>query len=418
MKILWVKAGKLLPLNTGGRIRSYNILRQLAARQEVTLLSYYGGQRDKSYEDEIQQHFPATVSLCTAGTGSTSLRGVLHYFCHLWVPAPYAVTKFTHRAVRRLLRAWLTNHLFDVAVCDFLSASLNFPDFLATPTVLFQHNVESALWHRQAARETSWVKKLAFQLEAVKMQRYEHAALQRFHHIVAVSEHDLGLMSKMTDRSRITVVPTGVDLLQYRLPEQPKTCGRLVMFTGSMDWEANIDAVDFFCRQIWPLVQARVPDARLRIVGRDPHPRIRALGRDSIEVTGTVPSVIDHLKQAAVVVVPLRIGGGTRLKIYEAMAMGKPVVCTSIGAEGLDVHPGRDILLADDAARFADSVVMLLLDESLCRRYGIAATESAGRHDWPVVAEGFAHVLERVKRLKGAAHQTVPAAAPCGPLEL
>jgi glycosyltransferase involved in cell wall biosynthesis len=177
-----------------------------------------------------------------------------------------------------------------------------------------------------------------------------------------------------------------------------------------MDWEANIDAVDYFCRDIWPQVLAKVPGARFRIVGRNPHGRVRKLASASVEVTGAVPSVVEHLREARVFVVPLRIGGGTRLKIYEAMAMGKAVVSTSVGAEGLDVSHGRNILLADDAASFAEGVVAFLRDEALCRRYGAAAIALAGRHDWSVIADQFAEVLESVARPgpAGLSSQAVP----------
>src|SRR5262249_10134243 len=160
----------------------------------------------------------------------------------------------------------------------------------------------------------------AFKLEAAKMLRYERAAVRRFDHVIAVSESDRELMKSMTQGSRISVVPTGVDLKQYQTAAGDSATGQLCVFLGSMDWEANIDGVEYFCREVWPGVRASVPGARFRIVGRNPHPRVKRLVSESIEVTGTVPSVAEHLREAAVVVVPLRVGGGTRLKIYEAMA--------------------------------------------------------------------------------------------------
>jgi glycosyltransferase involved in cell wall biosynthesis len=175
-----------------------------------------------------------------------------------------------------------------------------------------------------------------------------------------------------------------------------------------MAWEANIDGVDYFCREVWPAVRRAVPDARFRIVGRNPHPRVKRLASDSVEVTGTVPSVIEHLREAAVFVVPLRVGGGTRLKIFEAMAMGKATVSTTIGAEGLDVHHGRDIILADDPASFADSVIKFLLDTELRRRFERASAELAAQYDWPLVARKFEETLARVSGLVPVAHDARP----------
>ncbi|HKS40978.1 MAG TPA: glycosyltransferase family 4 protein [Blastocatellia bacterium] len=397
MRILWVKAGKLLPVDTGGKIRSYNILQKLAARNEVTLLSYYGGRRDYGYEREIKNHFPRAVTIYTAAPDSTTIERGLDYLRRLPQRAPYAITKFSSREVRQMLKEWLGENRFDVAVCDFLSVSLNFPALLETKTVLFQHNVESALWQRQAQHEPNLVKRLLFKLEAAKMTRYEHAAVKRFHQVIAVSEHDREQMSAMTDPSRISVVPTGVDLKQYRASATASATEKLVIFVGSMDWEANIDGVDYFCREVWPAVKKSVPAARLRIVGRNPHQRVKRWVNDSIEVTGTVASVVEHYQQAAVNIVPLRIGGGTRLKIYEAMATGKATVSTSIGAEGLDVEDGRDILLADTAAKFADSVVKLLADEQLRQQIETAAARKAAQYDWMMIADRFYEVLSRVQ---------------------
>jgi len=398
MKILWVKAGKLLPVDTGGKIRSYNILRRLAAQHDVALLTYYGGLRDRAYEREIADHLPVAMTIHTGAPDTNVLASAMDYLRQLPSPAPYAVKKFTSNAVQSTIADLLAGDHFNVAVCDFLSASLNFPPVTSTPTVLFQHNVESALWNRQADHEPNPVKRFAYKLEAAKMQHYESAALRRFDHVIAVSDSDREIMNTMTGESRISVVPTGVDLGLYQSAVRQDANEPLVVFLGSMDWEANIDAVEYFCRDAWHRVRAAVPGARFRIVGRNPHPRIKRLASDSVEVTGTVSSVIEHLSEAAVVVVPLRVGGGTRLKIFEAMAMGKAVVSTSIGAEGLDVHHDRDILLADTAEGFAQRTIELLSDRKLRQRIERAASKLAAQYDWSVIADRFEKVLAGVAR--------------------
>ena len=158
--------------------------------------------------------------------------------------------------------------------------------------------------------------------------------------------------------------------------------------------------------RVWPAIKAEVPQARFRIVGRNPGRRVQKWAShsdNSIEVTGRVPSVVEHLRQSSVVIVPLRIGGGTRLKIYEAMATAKAVVSTTVGAEGLDVHHGRDIMLADDPRSFAQAVIMLLRDPELRRRYEKAAAETAARYDWPAIGERFGEVLRSVAEKKSRA---------------
>ena len=394
MRILWVKAGKLLPVDTGGKICSYHLLRHLSAHHDLTLLSYYGGKPDVGYDDALRVHFTRAESICTH-VPERGLAARLHHLRQLLSSAPYAVTKFTSPAVRQLIARWFKDNRFDVAVCDVLSASLNFPTRLSIPSVLFQPDVDSMLWERQDAHEPARITRAAFRLEARKMARYAERTLVRFPHIIAVSERDREAMATIVDPSKITVVPTGVDVEQYRAAASSRATRPVVMFLGSMDWEANIDAVEYFCREMWPSIRAVVPDAVFRIVGRDPHPRVRLLASDSVEVTGNVPSPVDHLREAMVFVVPLRIGGGTRLKIFEAMASGRAVVSTTIGVEGLDVHDGTDILVADSPEAFAHAVVALIKNDALRRMLEERATELAARHDWSAIARQFERVLRR-----------------------
>lgn len=411
MKILWVKAGKLLPVDTGGKIRSYNLLHFLSRDHQVTLLSYYGGQRDLDYEATIQKELPGTEIIHTGAPDSTALDRGLDYLWRLPSSAPYAVSKFTHPDVAKAVTARLSEKHLDVAVCDFLSASLNFPQILLTPTVLFQHNVESSLWRRMASTEVNPIKKLAFKIESAKMTSYERAALRRFHHVIAVSEHDREQMLRMDSSCEITVVPTGVDTRKFSVAPPSTTNPPRVVFTGSMDWEPNIDAVEYFCQRIWPGVLQEFPNAIFQIVGRNPHGKVQRMVSESVQVTGTVPSVAEYLRDASVVVVPLRIGGGTRLKIFEAMAMGKALVSTSIGAEGLEVQNGRDLILADDAAAFAQAIRVLLRDAGMRRGYEQAAVQLASQQDWSKIVLQFAAVLQKAMMDSASRHQDAKHAA-------
>jgi glycosyltransferase involved in cell wall biosynthesis len=396
LRILWVKANKILPAHSGGDIRSYQILRRLASIHELVFLSYYDGERDTAYEAELARQFPRSVCLCTGKRGLNSVGRGLDYLVRMATAVPYAVSRFESVPIQEKLNTCFEEKHFDVAVCDFLDAAVNFPSRLAIPTILFQHNVESEIWRRHAMTECNPVKKLLYQVEFKKMLSYEQSAVRKFHHIIAVSEHDRHLMSGWTDSARITVVRTGVDLQQYRPGPISGAVDPLVLFVGAMDWEPNVDAAEYFCRDIWPSIQAKVPAARFRIVGRNPVRRVQKLASSSIEVTGSVPSIIDHLRESALVVVPLRVGGGTRIKIYEAMATGKAVVSTSVGAEGLDVHHGQDIVLADVPVAFAGAVTALLQDVELRRRYERTAAALAAKYDWTAIGDKFGQVLETV----------------------
>ena len=401
MKILWVKPGKLLPLDSGGQLRTYNILRCLAAEHDLTYLSYYGGLRDEVYEREIVHHLPGTVTLHTGAPDTTALERQLDYVRRFPQLAPYPVTKFTDPRVRKLVTSWFQERRFEVAICDFLASSLNFPENLTIPTALFQHNVETVLWKRKAEVEVEWLERLISKIEYRKMKRFEPEQARRFHHVIAVSDVDRDGMSAMVSPERISVVPTGVDLKQFEYDPNLRPPGLDVVFTGSMDWEPNIDGVEYFGQEIWPQVLARVPAARFLIVGRRPNQRVQNLASDSVEVTGTVPCVVDYLRRASVFVIPLRIGGGTRIKIYEGMAVGKATVSTTMGAEGLDVTHGQDIILADEPKAFADAIVQFLQNESLRRRFEAAAAATAQKYDWSSITRQFVKVLQLTVKQAG-----------------
>jgi glycosyltransferase involved in cell wall biosynthesis len=403
MQILWVKANKILPGNSGGDIRSFNILRRLATRHEVVFFSYYDGDRDCAYETELEKQLPGALCVCGGrGRESTLARG-WNYLLRMPSAEPYAISRFASAAVRERLQYCLSRENPDIVICDFLDAAINFPDSLEVPSVLFQHNVESEIWRRHAVNSSNPVKKLVYRREFSKMFRYEQAAVQRFDHVIAVSEHDKSLFGAWVEPERVSVVPTGVDTERFCPAAQAGSEPPLVVFVGAMDWEPNVDAVKYFCADIWPHILRKVPGARFRIIGRNPDRRVTGLAKASVEVTGSVPSVVEHLRDAAVVVVPLRVGGGTRLKVYEAMAAGKPVVSTTVGAEGLDVHHGRNIVLADSAVAFAEAVIALLRDSRARQRMGEDATALARQYSWPVIAEKFGEVLGQVVERRGKA---------------
>jgi len=396
VKILWVKPGKLLPLDTGGKLRTYNILRHLSSAHCVTYLSYYGGSRDANYEREISGLFPGALPVFTGIPELAGLPRMLDYLRRLPYSAPDAVGRFESAPVKNLVTASIARREFEVAICDFLASTPNFPRDLAIPAILFQHNVESVLWQRRAQFEAKFVDRMIAKIESAKVARYEAEQVRRFHHVFAVSDGDRAAMRSMVDPSRISVIPTGVDLQKFRYDAQLRPAGPFVVFVGSMDWEPNINGVEYFCNEIWPQVLAGVPKARFQVVGRNPHPRVQKLASASVEITGTVPSVTKYIQDAAVLVVPLRIGSGTRIKIYEGMAMGKATISTSVGAEGLDVHHSHDILLADQPQQFAQWIVAVLQNEKLRKKVEAAAARTASQYDWSMVAERFVREIQRV----------------------
>jgi glycosyltransferase involved in cell wall biosynthesis len=194
------------------------------------------------------------------------------------------------------------------------------------------------------------------------------------------------------------MLPTGVDLDYFRPQAVPEDPLKLV-FTGSMDWLANEDAILFFAEKILPLILRAAPEVTLTVAGRNPTERLRLLSQANprIQLTGTVVDVRPYIAEAAVYVLPLRVGGGTRLKIFEAMAMGKAIVSTPVGAEGLPVTPGEDLLIENGPEHFAAAVVRLLGQASLRRQLGEAGRRLVeSRYGWPEVGRIFHRILEGV----------------------
>jgi len=407
MKILWLKTDLLLPLDKGGKLRTWHLMRHLAKSHEITYLAFAEHGHQQSDIDSMA----AVAARVETIPRSEPAKGTWQFYAdaamHVVDPLPYAVGKYRSSAFRQRLDALLAEHDFDLIVCDFLFPAVNLPTRLPCPAVIFTHNVESEIWRRHAETKTSALAKRLYAMQYRRMLRYEGATLGRFDGVLAVSDADRDTFDRLYPRAirqPVHVVPTGVDT-EYFAPERipseripnPKSRIPSLIFTGSMDWLPNEDAMLFFCRDVLPLIRAEEPHARLSIVGRAPTPAVRQLAdRSGVKVTGRVDDVRPYVREAAVYVVPLRIGGGTRLKIFEAMAMGKAVVSTTIGAEGLPVTNGQHLTLADDPHAFARAVVSLMRDADRRRQLEAAARALVvEKYDWSAVAGELDTALRR-----------------------
>ncbi len=402
MKILWVKAGGLVPPDIGHKIRSYNILCQLAKHHAVTFFSFYAG-HENDVHSELGQIFQRLILIPLDLPLARSAKELLDYAVYLFSREPYTLTKYCRPVVRKKLRALLQEETYDVIVCDFIFAAGAIPWDWPCPKVLFAHNVEAVIWqrHYEVARNPLW-KALSW-LEWKRMKAAERRYLQKADHVLAVSENDRESFATFLDPQRLTVTHTGVDTEFFR-PSEEKELPNSLVFTGAMDWRPNEDAMFYFAKEMFPLIQQRVPDATLCIVGRKPSRRLQDLASRvrNIQLTGWVEDVRPYVAQCAVCIVPLRIGGGTRLKIFEAMSMAKAVVSTSIGAEGLPVKNGVHLLVADDPASFVDSTLRLLGDPSERAQIGQAARNLVEEnYSWSTVSKGFAQALEHVVKRAG-----------------
>lgn len=316
---------------------------------------------------------------------------------NLFSPLPYFMRKYVNVRMRREVGSRARSGDFDVLVCDFLNPAVNVPTGLPIPAVLFQHNVEAMIWRRHCEVQTHPVKRAYLYGQWRKAFSYERTACRRFDSVVTVSRDDAETIRRDYGVDSVASVPTGVDRDYFRPSGGVEAEPGSLVFTGSMDWLPNEDAIQYFTREIMPIVRERVPCVRLTIVGRNPSASLVDLAvRDpSVVVTGRVEDVRPYMERAAAYVVPIRVGGGTRLKIYEALAMGKPVVSTTVGAEGLPLKDGGDLLIADAPHDFADAVVRVLQDAPLARRLGMRAAEMVrDRFGWDAASAVFAQHCE------------------------
>ncbi len=299
-----------------------------------------------------------------------------------------AVARWKSDAFLRKYREVTAAHCFDSIVCDFLFPAPNLPDL--SRCTLFQHNVEAVIWERHAEQGRTPLHRWYFGLQARRMAAYEGQVCRTVRNVIAVSESDAHLMRTRYQVSKVSHVPTGVDIDFFRPTSSAPSRADLV-FIGSMDWMPNIDGIQWFTDEIWPLILQQRPQTTLAIVGRKPVPAIQQLAnRPNITVTGTVPDVRPWLHGAGLSIVPLRIGGGTRLKIYESMAARVPVVSTTIGAEGLDHTAGENILIADSPQSFAQSSVSLLENKNLARALSEAAFRLVDEnYSWQAITQQF-----------------------------
>lgn len=390
MRILWVKVGGLWPLNTGGRLRSFHIVSELSRRHRVTLLTTHGPADDPAGLAAALPRCERVVSFTSRAPKRGSARFATAVLRSWLSPLPVELWKTRVPALRHESNRLAMAGEVDLCVADFLHAAPSAPLGGPVPTILFTHNVEHMIWKRLSDTERRTWRRALLELEWRKMRRYEGQACAAANLTLAVSEVDKGLLAALAPGAPVRAIPTGVDVEYFSPAGETERPARIV-FTGSMDWYPNEDAVLYFLEAILPRIRREVPDASLTVVGRNPTPRLRRLAEQAgALVTGTVDDVRPHVAEAAVCVVPLRVGGGTRLKIFEALAMGKAVVSTSVGAEGLPVTPGEHALLADDPADFAGAVTRLLLSPAERRRLGLAGRRLVeARYSWPRVAREF-----------------------------
>ena len=385
-RLAFVSPVFLFPNDAGGKIRSTNILRGLkGGKFELVLVGPATPEQQTRWSHEIGQVCDQFIPWEPVVERARWRRAF-----DLLGSLPVNVANDRTAAGTAALQALAGRDDIDLVVFDFVHSAVLLPESMRCATVCFTHNVEAEIFGRHAEQAPDFVRRRLWRSQHAKMQRFEREALSAFTAVVAVSERDAKYFAEHYGVSRAHAIPTGVDLDFFAWNPPPavtEATPPTVVFTGSMNWIANIDGVRFFLEQIWPHVIETVPAARFVVVGRDPPPALVAQARNhrNVQFTGFVDDVRPYVHAAHAFVIPLLVGGGTRIKAFEAMAMGCPLVSTSIGIEGLDVAPDRHYICRDDPASFAAAIVELLNDGAL--RNGIS------RRARQCVEEQFGHAV-------------------------
>lgn len=394
-RLLVVSPRFLFPLDQGGRIRTVNTLRHMKGGLfDITLVS--------PAPPDAARWSAETAAICDRflswpDAPMPRYRKALA----LAGPIPVGVASDASAAGHALVAQELARRP-DAVLADFPHAAILLPDALTVPSIMFTHNVEAEIFARQA-RVAKGPMRLVWQDQARKMRRFEAQALQRFDSVIAVSVRDADALRSAYGLRRVEPVETGVDVDYYAFhpaPDAPPGDGGTVVFTGSMDYRANSEGVAFLMDEVWPLILQRRPQARAVIVGRNPPDALVAAARTrglDWTFTGFVDDVRPFVAGAHVYAIPLRVGSGTRMKVFEAMAMGCPVVSTSLGVEGLAVTDGANFVAAETADAFAAAILALLDDAP--RRTALAATARdlvVQRFSWAQVTRRFEAVCAAV----------------------
>lgn len=383
----------------GAELRNFHLARRLSRHMRVTHVGFGAPAVPASDGDGDGPRFIA-VPRIGAYRPLDLLRGAIG-------SVPFSVLNYTRAEMTDALRQLLAEERFDVVLLESIHLAGYLPAIRCGPQapriiVCDWHNVESEVLRRYSETTSSVVRRMYARQASWKLERYERRFLGKCPLHIAVSERDAQTLRRFSPDANVAIVENGVDASEFAIAgnEVGRRRNR-VLFVGAMDYHANIEGAAFWAREVWPEVARKLPDAVLTIVGRNPSDVVRSLANgERIEVTGTVPDVRPYYGDAWLAVAPLRVGGGTRLKILEAMAAGVPVISTALGAEGLSAEPGRDYLLADTAAEMIQAALALAGDPAHHARIAAAGRELAqSRYDWGALVDRLA---ERLLTLVGA----------------
>ena len=387
MHILFIAPRLPLPADTGAKIRTLNILKQVSKNYKVDFVCFSFEEEDLRHSAELEK-MGVKVKLVKAPLVNFSFK----LETILFNPLPFSVVKYYSPEMEEVLFSLRETTRYDIVHIDHVHMAHYQACFSGITCILDEHNVEYKILERCAQATRSLAEKFVYFLQAKKMKKFEAEKISNFSDCLAVSEDDCRLLKELPGSTTpVHVIPNGVDTRYFQThPDKPQNSENALVFTGSMDWLPNDNAVCYFAVEILPLILKSDPTVRFYVVGRNPSTKIKSLAaaNKNILVTGMVDDVRPFIQRSKIFVVPLRIGGGTRLKILEAMSMQKAIVSTTIGAEGIEYSPEHNIVIADKPEYFAKRTLELLADNSRIQTLGLGGRRLVcGKYDWDIIGQ-------------------------------
>ncbi len=378
MNILFLSQIVPYPPHGGVLQRGYNLIREISKDNEIHLLAFV--HPDTLADDELindaRNHllqYCKTVDFFTLWPKKSILHKYIAFAAGFFYTLPFSTLAHKSIQYRRRMQTILHENDIDVVHFDTIGLAPYLEYTANAATLITHHNIESTLMHRRSKVEKTWLGRYYVALQSLRLRKYEISESPRFDLNVMVSGTDEDELKSMTHDIKTVVVPNGVDVEYFSVRNENQS--NTIIYTGGMNMFANKDAVMHLIDDIWPQIKSRVPDAVFKIIGQDPPAELLAIAAEDkdIQVLGYVDDIRPYVAESAVYVVPLRVGGGTRLKVLDALSQGKAIVSTSVGCEGITVTHGENIFIEDDDDAFANRVVELFNDQSLRKRLGLNA---------------------------------------------
>jgi glycosyltransferase involved in cell wall biosynthesis len=390
------------PPVTGKRLRTFKLLIRLAGRHRVTYICHRNADRNEARLAAMMfaDHKIETIVVDRAVPAKAGPAFYGRLAANLFSGLPYSVATHRSQALSQAIEAYAASQPIDLWQCEWTPYAMSLAGRRGVNHLIVAHNVESQIWQRYYETEVNPLKRWYIKQQVAKWRKFERWAFARANGLVAVSAEDGERIRRDFGCGRVDVVDNGVDTDYFR-PLSDHRDPRRVLFLGSLDWRPNLDAVCLLLEKVFPVVWQAEPRARLIIAGRNPPAslRRRVAGLERVELHANVPDVRPYLAQCGLMAVPLRIGGGSRLKILEALATGMPVVSTRIGAEGLRLEADEHLKVVDHIDDIAGAILWTMKHSALAR----AAAERARlavleRYDWGILANKLEQVWLRCAR--------------------